>query len=589
VPPDSRAPRAILSKLLGGLERQVHPGVGLWDPILGAPSPFDHYGHCAAALALRIAHAGRSAHWAVPLDAWMGQDDRMLGHAPFNRFLLLLLRQVVAEKGDDEASIAKIDAALARCRLARGYPSNNWSVLAQVTRVLEPGANRVRAMKRLHAMIDRWTTTKGGFIDFPRRPRGRIATPVAYHLKVMFIVSVVAVLREGDRPLGTVLKRLLDWALMFWDPAGYCGGLGRSNHSLFGDASLMATLVLLEGRPEFDDMAEALSRRLAGQFRDDDLLWLTPSGGESGVSAWDSYMFLSVYNAWAAAILAWATWHRAKASGPDSGLEVIRIGALNPPELDEEAGVFRLVYEGRSRRPILVSTKGQTPQLFALDEVELRYAGGFPFHGDAGDSSAFLPATRVPAEAIRAAPAIAGWIPVFESSGQIYGLTDFDDVEISRPHPFKWVIRMRGAPLALNRFRPSGIVGRLLAAADWRLFGSAIARSGALRRARLGVDCRVCWEFDLEQGYISREICIANLSALLVSYLNPGGCSRDASLESTAGLRVMVQRAQGGDAPVQVPREGPIRSALRNGRGSCGAIETLSKEDTRWTISWGVR
>jgi len=405
---------------------------------------------------------------------------------------------------------------------------------------------------------------------------------VAYHLKVLFIVSVV-VLNGGNRHLGEILKRLLEWALMFWDTAGYCGGLGRSNHSLFGDASLLATLVLFEGRSEFEEMAEALSIRLAGQFRDDNLLWLTPSGKDSGAVAWDSYMFLSVYNAWAAAILAWATWRRARASGSERPFEVFRFGALNPRDHDHEAGVLRLA--DRSRRHLLISTKGQAPQVFTFDEVELRYAGGIPFHGSVGDSSAFLPAIRVPVRAIRATPAVAGWVPIFECRGQLYGLTDFASIDISQPQPGKWVIRMYGAPYALHRARPSGLSGRLLAAADWRLFGGSITRLSSLHRARLPVDCSVRWEFDLKEGRLSREVCVVNTSSLSISYLNPGGCSRSVSTDDGAVFHVTAKRGGGAsNDSMSISQEVTIKSALYAGLGCCADLETLGRDETRWAV-----
>ena len=139
---------------------------------------------------------------------------------------------------------------------------------------------------------------------------------MAYHHKALFVATVAA-WWSGDQRWAPILTKLLDWTLLSWDGDGYVGGFGRSNHALFGDACLLAALLLI-GAAQPEQRAAIPGRMLAGvlqrwrhQFRADGLLWLTPADAMAQTqlgarSGWDEYMHLSVYNAWTAAILAWA-------------------------------------------------------------------------------------------------------------------------------------------------------------------------------------------------------------------------------------------------------------------------------------------
>src|SRR5690606_32250739 len=148
---------SLLEGLTAALREQIRPGIGLFDPLDDQPSPPDHYGHLCAALALACGsehdwEAGRQA-----LQTWLALDAERPGHLPFNRLALLLLRSVLAERGVDAADEAMIEAGLARCRLRRRYPSNNWSLLAQTCRLIEaPARRKALESRRLCKLLERW-------------------------------------------------------------------------------------------------------------------------------------------------------------------------------------------------------------------------------------------------------------------------------------------------------------------------------------------------------------------------------------------------------------------------------------------------
>ncbi len=494
---------AALGALLDGLDsalgKHIRQGEGLFDPLDMRPSPNDHYGHVCAALAL--ACSGDRA-WALgrqALDAWLHIDTDELGHLPFNRLALLLLRSVLRTRGLSQADENLIAAGLSRCGLKRRYPSNNWSLLAQTCRLIEASADRKAAeSRRLCALLARWTTTKGCFIDFPAKPGKRFSTPLAYHHKALFLTALACWFHD-DADLARHARRLADWLIHCWDPAGYAGGFGRSTHSLFGDGCLLAALLLLgidDG--EQDQPISALAQRLMLQRRPDGLLWLNPAGHESGAASWDGYMHLSVYNAWAAAIVGAAL--QLRQAGPLPGhlrataWTAARTGLFH----DEEAGLACL--RTKDGLNVLISTHGQPPQSYGRDEAEFRYAGGMVFHLRAGGSPPLLPpALRTTRDALLAQPPLAGWTPVIVANGIYYVLDEFEScVLTSTEHGLK--LSLAGQPCALFRQTPSNFPGKVLHKLDWRMLGGRLGRNTVLRRARLtSVQAKIQLELRLDR------------------------------------------------------------------------------------------
>ncbi|WP_068636891.1 hypothetical protein [Thauera butanivorans] len=475
---------SLLNRLTAALGEQIRPGIGLFDPADDKPSPADHYGQLYAALAL----ACRSENdWAVgrkALQAWLALDAKRLGHLPFNRLALLLLRIVLAGRGLTASDEAMIEAGLARCRLRRRYPSNNWSLLAQTCRLIEAPAHRkALESRRLCKLLERWTTTKGGFIDFPAKPREHFSTPLAYHHKALYLTALACWFHD-DAELAHHACRMLDWLVHCWDPAGYAGGFGRTTHGLFGDGCLIASLILMGSEDDvWQQPIAALCDRLEAQHRPDGLLWLTPAGPRSGTASWDGYMHLSVYNAWAAAIIAAARTLKDRRARPtplcDTRWTAARTGLFH----DEEAGLAYLRTEDGLNA--LVSTRGQPPQAYSRNEADFRYAGGVLIHLRLRDGPPLAaPPVRTARKALTTSPVLAGWTPLLKVRDTIYAIDSFERVAISESAAMT-TIALMGQPNELFRPTPGTPWQRALATLDWRILGGALGRKTALRRRKL--------------------------------------------------------------------------------------------------------
>ncbi|MEA3639817.1 MAG: hypothetical protein VBE63_07720 [Lamprobacter sp.] len=562
---------------------QIRPDVGLWDPESEQPTPSDHYGQLASALALSLLDAAEQGRTAEQV--WLAVPAKQRGHAPFNRFLLLLLNQ---RDGGQRP--------LHHCPLQHRYPSNNWTLLAQLCRLLEAQAPAQQrgADVRLRRMLTGWMTERGGLIDYPATPArsrsggsGRIATPMAYHHKALF-VACVAAWQTGDQRWAQILTRLLDWTLLSWDGAGSVGGFGRSNHALFGDACLLAALLLIgAGEPEHRERAHA--RMLTGvllrwqqQERADGLLWLTPADAAAhSRTGWDEYMHLSVYNAWTAAILAWARHLSATAERP----AVLRDLSLptGPQGLgaDTSAGLLRV--ESNAGRCALLSTRGQPPQAFRQQEVDFRYSGGLLFHLRAGERYLVPTPIRLTVNALMQQPALAGWVPVFECRDELYGLTDFDAIEVQWSQTTLSITAV-AQPLALTRQPARGPFGRGLAALDWRLLSGRLGRRQALQRPALeGVSGQLRLQLDLDHLTLSHHLTLDN-RAEAIRYLNPAG---HALIAETLPEHWQVTGPEQAAVDRTRMRSAPLPATLAAGQGYCLPSATLPEGRSTYGIELG--
>ncbi|MCG5535565.1 hypothetical protein [Ectothiorhodospira mobilis] len=571
----------VLRGLISGLEKWVDPAGVLQDPVTGGPSPPDHYGPLAAALALRL-YQGPDSRWRDLLRVRVSTPDGQLDHAPFNRFLLLLLEEGIRADAPADEDLRCLRGQRRRCPLDRRYPSNNWTLLAGLCRALEaPPAAAPRAWSRCLAQLDAWLTPEGGFVDFPRRPggKGAVATPIAYHHKALFI-AVAAARASGQIAWEERVQRMLGWSLMTWDGQGHAGGLGRSTHALFGDACLVAALILLGmDRPEsVGHPARALLlgilRRWRRQRRPDGLIHLNPAGEDT--SGWDGYMYLSVYNAWTAALLAWA---RACRQGDREG---IPRGGRSPgvpvPSGDARAGILRCGDPGGLL--LLLSTRGQAPQSFGRRAAELRYAGGQPFHLTWQGRPLCPPPVRVAVAELLDHPALAGWISVLSVDGQLFGLTDWLQ-GAARRQGDSLQVTLHGVPRQLVNRPPEGLAGRGLAALDWRLLGGRMGRSAALRRSSLaGVEATLRVRMTLERPSLEWDLTLHLTGAGPVTLLNPCG---HAFLESSPPERVSW-RIQAGGRPLASGgwRGDRLPASLPGGMGRC--LPPLTLNGPHWRL-----
>jgi len=539
----------LLADLLRGLARNLDRDGWLRDPLSGERTPSDHYAQTSAALAWLL--NGEPARARRLVEVWCAQPLEGSGHAPFNRLMLILAREQARDQGLDWLEPGCARRAWRQSRLARSYASNNWRLLAMLCRLIEapsPAAHR-RAVQDFSSHLARWTTSAGGFIDFPARPRAArpIATPSAYHHKAVFLTTL-ALWHGGNAdlraPLAAQLVALLRWVRLNWDERhALAGGLGRSSHALFGDACLLAALRLLaaSGVSEAARMLAPLSERLLGQQRPDGLLWLNPAGAESSPrQGWDSYMHLTVYNAWTAALLAWSG-EAARDRQRTAPLAAARDAFAGPtPSADAQAGLVRL--ETGCGLRLWFASGEQAPQGFSRDAAELRYAGGHPVHASLGARLLCPPAVRLPLEDLLRHPALAGWTPLLLAGDRLYGLAVRE----------RWPLDQNAAGLrlggraiaqALNRAPSAGLMPRLLSALDWRLCAGAWGRRQALARPSLaGVEARIEWRLAETRAQLGLRLHLVNRSRQTLVYLNPAG---HAIIEPPGACRWALLDAQG--------------------------------------------
>lgn len=572
-----------LGSLACALRDHIRPGVGLMDPMNGAVTPEDHYGQTSAALALALLDGKDSASWRHPLAAWQALPQVRTGHAPFNRFLLNLLADHLASDHQSAADIHTIHQSAQRCALSRRYPSNNWSLLARLCELQEAApTQRGPARSKLRSLFDRWMSAAGGFIDYPARPGSppKGAMPIAYHQKALFVAAVAREFGEQS-DWDPYIERLLQWNLQVWDGGGHVGGMGRSSHALFGDACLVASLLLLGANQHsplatvFDRMFEGILQRWSGQFRADGFLALNPADALIPGNGCDAYMHLSVYNAWTAAIVAWA---RAHAIQPGRG-EASRRSDAPPTPANMPAPAPDILRLGNPNATLaLVATQGQPPQAFSRNEVEFRYAGGVPFHLGWKGHVLIPPAARIPRHTLEEAPALAGWTPIFLADGVLFGLTDFElrQTEVLED---AMKITLTGQPRALLRTPATSFTARAIAAVDWRFLDGALGRQAALHRPALrGMTGTVSLTLFLNQPRISYSLELACEGPRSTTYLNPGGhaVTTSPTLERSFHANQPTREIA---SEVREPQwqEASLPSALPFARGACQpAIEIRS-------------
>lgn len=456
----------------------------LHDPVAGRDSPPDHYAatFTALALALRDASDGR-------VEALLGARDRLdarqLGHAPFNRLALLLLRDVLQRCGaltvEAQAHFAR---RLAACRLQAVHPSNNWMLLTELCRLLEsPAEERSARGERFAARCAALLTPAGAFIDFPAAPGdGPVCTPLAYHAKCALLLAL-ARQAAPEAPCGPLLARALGFLLAFTDEDGAWGGFGRSTHALYGSGAVLviAALGLRGAAVESQRRAWAVGARrlrllLEQQRRDDGLLGLNLAPATGAAGGWDGYMHATVYNAWTAGLLGWAL--RGAAEPPLPAPDTTALGT-RPAQLalDRRAGL--LAVRG-PRGSGLISLAGQPVQ--GRDErIDLRWAGLMPFHGRLDGKAVVAPPTLLAPALLARQPALAGFTPCIAAGGRLYFGARWPQLDV-HAEGARVAIAAAGPPVELHPAGPSWFVRQL----DHYLLRGRRARAARLHPPALG-------------------------------------------------------------------------------------------------------
>ncbi|WP_156480706.1 hypothetical protein [Thauera humireducens] len=492
----------LLTDLGTAIAQSIDPNHGLIDTHTGKPTPPDHYGQTCAALALCSTIHGSTSKRDTALSAWIRTPDSQIDHLPFNRLAMHLLRTLHPAQLDVGLATL-IEHGIARCRLRPRYPSNNWTLLAATCRLLEaPPAERPRHARTMACLIQRWTTAKGAFIDYPAKPGANLCTPLAYHHKALFL-GALALRFCADDGLAAQTRRLFDWLVHCWDSAGYAGGFGRSTHALFGDGCLIATLLLLD----IDESGpiDAIAQRLLKQRRPDGFLWLDPWGPTEGAAHWDDYMHLSVYNAWAAAMIQAA---RAIRAGYPLAPQMQHLAwNANRPGLfhDEEAGLAS--WRDEAGNVVLLSTTGQPPQAPASCTADLRYSGGRIYHLRVGSSPAVMtPSYRGPLSQLQSTPDLADPTPLLREGTRLCVIDRYPDPALEATAS-GFTLRLHGQAHLVAPSPPASLRGRIVAAIDWRFLGGRLGRGANLKRTPLpGHDATRTLQLDASpQGFTVTE------------------------------------------------------------------------------------
>ncbi|SEO97877.1 hypothetical protein [Aquisalimonas asiatica] len=569
---------ALAEEVANGLARLDHGTGRLPDPVTGAASPPDHYGHTFTSLAL-----ARQGHqdWDAPLCHWLAQPAGRRGHAPFNRLALYLLHGWLQGSGNASDALALVESAGRDCVEPARYASNNWVMLAAAMDVLDAPTNARAdaAAARVTELASQWTTAAGAFIDLPRKPVGsRGATPLAYHHKYLLCLWLARRMRPSAA-LDRLLARGLNWLGVALDETGgYCGGFGRSTHALFGDTAL---LVVLAGvaretedpgtRSRITGIIRAIRQRLEAQRRDDGLLWLTPARCSGADGGWDGYMFLTVYNAWFAGLT--LAMQDAPAVAPFR--EVVDFGVDHDPE----AGLASV---NGPRGTALVSIRGQPPQGFSRTQAECRYVAGQLYHLGCAGQPLVPPGARVSADTLLATPWLATWTPVVEAGGLLYGCGDWQTSRCQRDGE-RLIVTGAGQPTALVSPQERG-ARRILAALDWRFLGGRLARrKGQSPAALIGHEWAWAMSVDLGAGQV------------VITWTLTGRAGSDARCLSLFPAPVLdhaaaswSQRVPKGEWPEPEPMPDAIPSALGWWRGMRHRPVPWPAETTvvEWTLAF---
>lgn len=523
------------------------------------PTPTDHYASTFLALALAVRDEPGDADLARALvEAWRAAEPR--GHVPFNRLALALLADVAPDLVDSETW----DRWRAACPLRDDDPSNNWRLLSAACRVVEGGE-----AAPFDALLSRWLTPAGGFVDGPLEP-GRVpvpggaphawrgSTPIAYHAKAAMLAALVARAAPSSERAAR-LAAMRAWLAAFSD-AGLLGAFGRSTTSLFGDACAQFVWLdaIARGGPDAPDAAarlEASVQRLSAARRDDGLLPLTPCGARGEAGGWDPYMHLSVYGAYHVGLVAWALrrW--------GEGLAEVAPRLAAPSLHDEDAGLLAV----RTREHCaLVATRGQPVQSYVEGAVDLRYAACRVFHRRSGARVSTASAVRAPPDDVVERPELAAGVPVFERADRLYGAVEAVGAPHVSVHDGAFVVVAACVPQGLSPVPPARwSLGWWLDNLDHHLAGGRRRRARALSAATLD-DVRVVTVLaaDLRAGRLARAWWIDAPDD--VTWLD--ACATAGSGEPTAAR---AARVAPDPEPVALGAPVPVPTADADGWGRC--------------------
>jgi hypothetical protein len=193
---------------------------------------------------------------------------------------------------------------------------NNFIALRSIThflryKVLSQDADLDESFNLMKNYVLKWQFKDGIFYDFPRQINDEKGIPsLTYHAKIVAMVLLFSILTNDEETKKAGVKGL-DILGKLITNQGEAFFYGRSNNALYGyvNAIFAYTLALcmLEDNDGFHQYCEVWKEKLlkfiTNQACSDGHLHIVPNKIEESRVGYDSYMYVSVYNAHGAAIL----------------------------------------------------------------------------------------------------------------------------------------------------------------------------------------------------------------------------------------------------------------------------------------------
>jgi len=308
------------------LNNQLNSGAIL-DSVLNEKSPDDHYAHTFFGLsAIMLYNRTNEVKWAKAgkkaINYYLTLPERLRGARDFNNFALLMTYRKLYEKGKFFSEILDgLKDYFHRMKFDStpfGKEGNNWLVIRAVDhelmyKIFHDVADRLKAQKLVEKYVLTWQLDDGFFYDYPKdkRCQGQVATPLTYHTKICAMLLMYYTQTKNINALNSALKGL-DVLSSFISPLGEAFYFGRSNNALFGYVSAiyayeLATAALRKSLPQIAKLYKACADRLFSFIKPwqqvDGHVAIAPNLHEVERCGWDSYMYCSVYNAYASVML----------------------------------------------------------------------------------------------------------------------------------------------------------------------------------------------------------------------------------------------------------------------------------------------
>ena len=162
--------------------------------------------------------------------------------------------------------------------------------------------------KIINTHLMNWQLSDGIFYDKPFELESTDYVPhLTYHATMMMVMAFSGRILFNERMMESANNALIT-LMALTSPAGEAFGYGRSNHAIFGYVNAILGCTLLsdfysDGREEINIYRNLLCRYIIKHRHVDGHLFIVPNNLEGKRAGFDSYMFVTVYESYALAML----------------------------------------------------------------------------------------------------------------------------------------------------------------------------------------------------------------------------------------------------------------------------------------------